>query len=109
TMAAPWNTLAWTVFIGCFVAPFLILLNRRIKTMPKAMTVVCLAVMTGIWLEHFLLLGPSFHQDAGHLPLGWVEAAVAVGFFGLLAAAVSGYFRRFPELLAGSRMNAEEL
>ena len=99
TMTAPWNALAWTVFIGCFAAPFLILLNRRIKTRPKAMTVICLAVMAGIWLEHYLLLGPSFHHDARHLPLGWVEVAVAVGFFGLLAAAVTGYLRQFPELL----------
>lgn len=99
TMAAPWNVLAWIIFVGCFIAPFLILINRRIKTMPKAMVVICLAVMTGIWLEHFLLLGPSFHHHAHHIPLGWVEAAVAVGFFGLLAAAVTGYFRQFPELL----------
>ena len=99
TMTAPWNALAWTVFIGCFAAPFLILLNRRIKTRPKAMTVICLAVMAGIWLEHYLLLGPSFHHGARHLPLGWVEVAVAVGFFGLLAAAVTGYLRQFPELL----------
>ena len=101
TMAAPWNTLAWTVFIGCFLAPFLILINRRIKTMPKTMIVICLATMTGIWLEHYLLLGPSFHHHAHHIPLGWVEAAVAVGFFGLLAAAVTGYFQQFPELLQG--------
>ena len=99
TMTAPWNALAWTVFIGCFAAPFLILLNRRIKTRPRAMTVICLAVMAGIWLEHYLLLGPSFHHGARHLPLGWVEVAVAVGFFGLLAAAVTGYLRQFPELL----------
>ncbi|MFO7715598.1 hypothetical protein [Desulfosarcina sp.] len=99
TMTAPWRALAWTIFVGCFVAPFLILINRRIKTMPKAMTVICLAIMTGIWLEHYLLLGPAFHHHAHHLPLGWVEAAVAVGFFGLLAAAVTGYFQQFPELL----------
>lgn len=99
TMTAPWNTLAWTVFIGCFVAPFLILLNRRIKTRPRAMTVICLAVIAGIWLEHYLLLGPAFHHEVDRLPLGWVEAAVAVGFFGLLAAAITGYFQQFPELL----------
>lgn len=99
TMAAPWNALAWTIFVGCFVAPFLILINRRIKTMPKAMTVICLAVMVGIWLEHYLLLGPAFHHHAHHLPLGWVEVAVAVGFFGLLATAVTGYFKKLPELL----------
>ena len=102
TMAAPWNVLAWTIFIGCFVAPFLILINRRIKTRPRAMTAICLAVMVGIWLEHYLLLGPAFHRHAHHLPLGWVEAAVAVGFFGLLAAAVTGYINRLPEILDGT-------
>ena len=109
TMAAPWNVLAWIVFFGCFLAPFLILLNRKIKTMPKAMTVICLFVMAGIWLEHYLLLGPSFHHHAHHLPLGWVEVAVAVGFFGLLAAAVTGYFKQFPELLENQQLTAEEV
>ena len=104
TMASPWDTLAWTVFIGCFVAPFLILLNRRIKTMPKTMAVICLAVLVGIWLEHYLLLGPAFHKDVADLPLGWVEPAVALGFFGLLAASVSGYFKLFPEILKRGSM-----
>ena len=101
TMAAPWSTLAWTIFIGCFVAPFIILINRRIKTRPKAMTVICLFAMLGIWLEHYLLLGPAFHHDARHLPLGWVEAAVGIGFFGLMAASVTSYLKRFPEILDG--------
>jgi Ni/Fe-hydrogenase subunit HybB-like protein len=99
TMAAPWNALSWTIFLGCFVAPFLILLNRKIKTRPRAMVVIALAIMSGIWLEHYLLLGPAFHIHARQLPLGWVEAAVAVGFFGLLAVAITGYFKQFPELL----------
>jgi Ni/Fe-hydrogenase subunit HybB-like protein len=110
TMAAPWSTLAWTIFIGCFVAPFIILINRRIKTRPRAMTVICLLVMVGIWLEHYLLLGPSFHHHAEHLPLGWVEAAVGVGFFGLLAAAVTGYLQRLPEILdraSGDQLTVE--
>jgi hypothetical protein len=106
TMAAPWNVLAWIVFFGCFLAPFLILLNRRIKTMPKAMTVICSAVIAGIWLEHYLLLGPSFHHHARSLPLGWVEVAVGIGFFGLLAAAVTAYFKQFPELLQMKTLEA---
>nr|WP_306304164.1 NrfD/PsrC family molybdoenzyme membrane anchor subunit [Desulfosarcina cetonica] len=103
--ATPWNALAWTVFIGCFVAPFIILINRRIKTNPQAMTVICLAVMLGIWLEHYLLLGPAFHPHVHHLPLGWVEVAVGVGFFGLLAIAVTRYLKTFPELLAAGAEN----
>jgi TRAP-type C4-dicarboxylate transport system permease small subunit len=98
--------LAWTVFVGCFLAPFLILINKKIKTMPKAMTVICLGVMAGIWLEHYLLLGPAFHHHAHHLPLGWVEVAVAIGFFGLLAAAVTSYFKHFPELLNNTEVES---
>lgn len=109
TMAAPWNKLAWTIFIGCFIAPFLILINRKIKTVPRAMVVICLAVMAGIWLEHYLLLGPAFNHHVHHLPLGWVEIAVAVGFFGLLAAAVTGYFKQFPEIIEVDRLKAEEV
>lgn len=109
TMAAPWSSLAWTIFFGCFVAPFLILLNRRIKSMPKAMMVICMTVMTGIWLEHYLLLGPAFHHHVHRLPLGWVEVAVAVGFFGLLATSVAGYFKQFPELLQHNEMDRLEI
>ena len=70
-----------------------------------ATTVICLAVMIGIWLEHYLLLGPAFHHDVQSIPLGWVEAAVGVGFLGLLAAAVISYFKQFPELLYGGDGN----
>ncbi|RJQ77927.1 MAG: hypothetical protein C4519_12915 [Desulfobacteraceae bacterium] len=98
-MTPPWQGLAWTVFIVCFVAPFLILLNQRIKTMPAAMIAVCGFVISGIWLEHFLLLGPVYHTHAQALPLSWIDGAVALGFLGLLAAALSVYLKQFPEIL----------
>ena len=56
TQAEPWNVLAWTVR---FLLPFLILINKRIKTLPKAMTVISAAVIISIWLEHFLILAPN--------------------------------------------------
>ncbi len=99
TMTAPWNMLAWTVFIVCFVAPFLILLNKKIKTVPAAMIVICSVVIVGMWLEHFLLLGPAFHHHVKALPLSWIDGGVALGFLGLLIAALSVYLRQFPEVL----------
>ncbi len=98
-MTAPWRPLAWTVFAVCFIAPFVLLLNRKIKTVPAAMLAVCSMVIAGIWLEHFLLLGPVYHHAAQALPLGWVEAGIALGFLGLLAWALKSYFAQFPELL----------
>ena len=98
-MLSPWRPLAWTVFAVCFIAPFILLLNQKIKTVPAAMLVICAVVISGIWLEHFLLLGPVYHHDAQTLPLGWVEGGIALGFLGLLAWALTTYFSQFPELL----------
>jgi len=99
TMTAPWSVLAWAVLAICFIAPFLILLNKRIKTIPAAMIVICGAVIVGMWLEHFLLLGPVFHHGAERLPLSWIDPLVALGFLGLLAASVTFYLRQFPAVL----------
>jgi hypothetical protein len=99
TMTAPWNALAWTVFAVCFIAPFLILINKKIKTIPVAMIVICSAVLAGMWLEHFLLLGPAFYHHVEILPLSWIDAFVALGFVGLLAGALFYYLDQFPEIL----------
>ena len=99
TVLAPWNRIAWTVFIVCFILPFLILLNRKIKTIPKAMIALCSLVIAGMWLEHYLLLGPALNHHAAGMPVAPVEVGVALGFVGLLIAAVFGYFNQFPEML----------
>jgi TRAP-type C4-dicarboxylate transport system permease small subunit len=69
--------------------------------MPKAMIVIC----TGNHDRHLAgalpAAGPSFHHHAHSIPLGWVEAAVAVGFFGLLAAAVTEIFPTISRIAAG--------
>ena len=98
-MMPPWSGLAWTVFIVCFVAPFLILLNKRVKTMPAAMIAICSFVIAGIWLEHFLLLGPAYHAHPPALPLDWSDGAIALGFLGLLIGALAVYLKLFPEIL----------
>jgi membrane protease YdiL (CAAX protease family) len=83
----------------CFILPFFILLNRKIKTIPKAMIVLCSVVIAGMWLEHYLLLGPALSRQAAGMPVAPVEVGVALGFVGLLMAAVFGYFNQFPEML----------
>jgi hypothetical protein len=105
TMAAPWGNLAWLVFGVCFIGPFLILLNKKIKTIPAAMIVICSLVIVGMWLEHFLLLAPALYPETHSLPLSWIDLGVAVGFLGLLSAAVALYVEQFPEML---HVRAEE-
>jgi hypothetical protein len=99
TVTPPWNTLAWVVFIVCFIIPFIVLINRRVKTMPGAMIALCGTVILGIWLEHLLLLGPAFNHAAAELPLGVPDGMVFIGFLGLMVLAVAYTLKTFPELL----------
>lgn len=105
-MIAPWNVLAWVVFTVCFIIPFLVLLNRKVKTLPRFMMVFCAIIIAGMWLEHLLLLGPAFNHQATSIPLGISDVLITIGFFGLMAIAVSGYLNQFPELV---RLDAREV
>lgn len=99
TMMAPWNILAWTVFLVCFIMPFIILLNRNIKKSPKCMTVVSALVLTGLWIEHFLVLGPNYlHHPAG-FPITISDIAISLGFLSVMIICLLFYFKEFPELL----------
>jgi hypothetical protein len=99
TMLPPWRGLAWTVFIVCFMVPFAVLLNKRVKTRPNPMIALSALVILGIWLEHLLLLGPALSHGATELPLGITDGLVFAGFLGLMVLALAFTFRAFPELL----------
>ena len=99
TMIQPWKTLTWTVFVVCFIVPFLILLNRRIKMKPRVMLVLSAFVLIGIWLEHLLLVGPALNPQASRMPLGIADGLISLGFIGLMALAVTYYFNVFPGII----------
>jgi hypothetical protein len=99
TMLSPWNSLAWTVFVMVFIIPFFILINRKIKTKPAFMVVLCSFVLLGIWLEHLLLLGPALNHNAARIPVGLGDGLISLGFLGLMVLAVTYFFNHFPRLL----------
>ena len=101
TMTPPWNSLAWFVFIICFILPFVILLNKKVKTKPQFMSILCAVVIMGIWLEHLLLVGPALNHHALSLPLGLTDGLIFLGFLGLISLAVMYFLNLFPELLRG--------
>jgi len=104
-LTPPWQTLAWIVFILAFVVPFLILLNRKVKTLPRVMIPLCGGALTGIWLEHLLLVGPALNRHAQSVPLDAADGLITLGFLGLMVLAVGSYIRLFPELfVAGEKI-----
>ena len=96
TVMVPWNTLAWAIFIVCFIIPFVILLNKKVKTKPVFMMILCSIIIIGFWLEHLLLLAPAMSHDAHSLSLGVSDGLITVGFLGLMVLAVSFFLKRFP-------------
>jgi len=105
TMLAPWNSLAWAVFIICFGLPFVILLNKQIKTKPIPMLVICGLILVGIWMEHFLLLGPVYTHDATSLPFNFADGFITLGFLSLMVLSVVYFLKLFPETYT-ARMQA---
>jgi Ni/Fe-hydrogenase subunit HybB-like protein len=99
TFLMPWKGLAWSVFIVGFIIPFLILLNRKVKTIPLFMIFLCSLVLIGMWFEHLLLLGPALHPQARSLPVGVTDGMISLGFLGLMAMSVRFLLTSFPELL----------
>ncbi len=103
TMTPPWNGLAWFVFIICFIIPFIILLNKKIKTKPQFMSILCTVVIMGIWLEHLLLIGPALTQHSSSLPLGLADGLIFLGFLGLIVLAVTFFLNLFPEFIRAKK------
>ena len=96
TVMVPWNALAWAIFIVCFIVPFVILLNKKVKTKPVFMMILCSMIIIGFWLEHLLLLAPAMSHDAHSLSLSVSDGLITVGFFGLMVIAVSFFLKQFP-------------
>jgi len=97
TMLAPWNSLAWAVFIICFAIPFVILLNKQVKTKPVPMLILCGLILIGIWLEHFLLLGPVYQHGATSLSFHFSDGFITLGFLSLMVFSLVYFLKLFPE------------
>ncbi|UCH23209.1 MAG: hypothetical protein JSU83_08400 [Deltaproteobacteria bacterium] len=99
-MLPPWNSLAWAVFFVCFIIPFFVLLNKKIKTKPVFMIVICSVIIIGIWFEHLLLLGPALSHNLTDIPLSFSDGLISIGFLGLLGLVVTCFLNTFPEIAA---------
>jgi Ni/Fe-hydrogenase subunit HybB-like protein len=99
TVFAPWNLIAWGVLLVCFLFPFLILLNKRIKTLPIPMILICGVVILGFWFEHLMLIGPAMSHGVKKLSIGVVDGLISLGFLGLMAISIRRLMNRLPEVV----------
>lgn len=95
TVDAPWAAVSWVVLAGAFAVPFVMLLSREIKRHPVGLTTVAAMVLGSIWLERFVLVGPSLWKGE-HLPIGPLEILVTAGVGALFVLCYTGFLYRVP-------------
>lgn len=83
-----WAVLGLLVIATAFLAPFVLLLSAKFKRSPRALAMLSIAVLIGLWGEKILLLGPAVRPHAP-MPIGLTELAVGIG----LSLAVIGLLR----------------
>jgi hypothetical protein len=94
TREFPWKGLAWIVFPMAFIIPFITLLSRDLKKTPKTYAVVCLTLMTGVWLDRYLIIMPEVSPH--HIPFGITEIGIFIGFLGAYLLCVRTFLSKYP-------------
>lgn len=90
----PWAAVSSVVLVLNFLIPFPVLLSQRVKHVPKALAVLGILIVLGMWLERYVLVVPSLWHDAS-LPLGILELCMLAGFFGGYALAFLTFLQVF--------------
>lgn len=90
----PWRVWAFTVFTLIFVIPFFGLMNKTTKSSPFWLSIFCVIVLAGVWLERHVLVMPSLQPD--HVWIGITEVGVMLGFLGAFGWRVQGFLTKYP-------------
>ncbi|MCH8267558.1 MAG: hypothetical protein IH846_08570 [Acidobacteria bacterium] len=99
----PWSSLAVVVLTMNFLVPFLVLLPRSRKESPGTLLGVALVILTGMWLERYLLVAPSL-AAAPEILLGGAEALITLGFLASFLLAYLTVLSKVPILPVGDSL-----
>jgi hypothetical protein len=76
----PWGVLGWSALILIWALPFCVLMGKRPKRTPAILGTITVLGLIGMWVERYVLVVPSL--SPGHIPFGWIEPLITLGFFG---------------------------
>ncbi|MBI4539951.1 MAG: polysulfide reductase NrfD [Gemmatimonadetes bacterium] len=99
-ISGPYAPFFWAMVLFDFVIPFVILANRRTRTVAGTV-VASISVVIGMWLERFTIIVPTLVNprlpwpDALYTP-SWVEVAITAGFFATFTLIYMVFTKLFP-------------
>ncbi len=94
TREFPWVGLAWVVFPMSFIIPFVALLSRDLKKNRVTYAVVCVVLMTGVWLDRYLIIMPEMSPNS--IPFGLTEISIFIGFLGAYLLCIRSFLSKYP-------------
>jgi molybdopterin-containing oxidoreductase family membrane subunit len=82
-ISGPFAPAFWTMVVCCFIVPFVILVNRRTRTV-SGTVIASITVTIGMWLERWAIVVPSLSNPrmpgvAAHYFPSWVEWSIFAG------------------------------
>lgn len=94
----PWRIVGILVLVLCFGLPLAAMLRQSLKERSGPMLLFAAAVLGAMWLERFLLIGPSV-TGSGALLFGPTEIMITLGFVGLLGLTFTFFIHRVPPVV----------
>lgn len=111
--------LFWTMFMACFVIPFVLLANNKTRWTVWGTVTASVSVEIGMWLERYLIVVPSLSRprlpmEAAKYSPSWVEWSLFVAFGATFILLYALFTRFFPiisiwEIREGRENSAREV
>jgi hypothetical protein len=96
----PWRIVSILVLLLCFVLPLVAMLRQSLKQRGGPMLAFGTAVLVAMWMERFLLVGPSL-TGTDSIVFGLTEVFVTLGFLGLMGLTFLSFITRVPPVAIG--------
>ena len=103
----PWGPLSLMVIVLCFVIPFAGLIGRVPKLRPGMLAAFTSVILTGLWLERYMLVAPSIHREGDPIFSIW-HPLIALMFAGPFLLAIRWFWSTFPTVQVWQPFQAPE-
>lgn len=108
----------WTMFLTCFIFPFLILFRKKTRTL-TGINIASISILTGMWLERYIIIVPTLANPRMPIPRGfyfptWVEWSIFLGVLSGFLLVYIMFTKLFPiisiwEIKEGRELSLDEV
>ncbi len=90
-----WGAFSMLIMLLCFLVPFAGLMGRKAKMKPMLLGTYTTIILTGLWLERYMLIAPSLHHEGDPIFTIW-QPLIGLMFLGLWIGSIRWFLSTFP-------------